>query len=106
MSHDDLIEQEAMRQRFEAFDRDHPEVYELFRRFALEARFAGHEHFSADAICHRIRWETSVVTRGEAFKINNNYTAFFARKLMAEDRRFAEFFRVRWSVADIVSAAA
>lgn len=96
---DDLIE------RFRAYDAENPRVYELFRRFATEALLAGHEHFSADAICHRIRWETAVVTRGELFKLNNNYVAFYARKLMEEDSRFAGFFRLRESIADLASAA-
>jgi hypothetical protein len=91
-------------ERFAVFDRENPAVYGLFKRFALEALQAGHRHYSADAILHRIRWWTSVETRGDAYKINNNHAAWYARKLAADDKRFKEFFRNRASVADKVAA--
>ncbi len=92
---------------FRAFDAENPRVFGLFVRFAHEARAAGHEYFSADAIVHRIRWETAIVTRDHNcdFKVNDHYVAFYARKLMAEDPSFRGFFRLRSSVADMMVAA-
>jgi hypothetical protein len=98
---DDLIKS------FQAFDAENPRVYDLFVRFAHEARNAGYQHFSAHGILHRIRWETGVVTRDATadWKVNNNYSAFYARKLVADDPRFKGFFRNRVSAADMVDAA-
>lgn len=43
--------------RFVQFHNSNPEVYDMFRRFAVEIRNAGYRRYSADAIMHRIRWE-------------------------------------------------
>lgn len=66
---------------FAAFDDANPEVWELFRRFAAEAIEAGHVRLSASLIIERIRWETTVVTTtADVLKLNNNFTAYYARK--------------------------
>lgn len=95
-----VIEDQDMAHKFADFDAANPRVYTLFKHFAEQA-IARHKHYSADAICHRIRWHTLIDVVGyEDFKINNNYVAFYARKLVNEDTRFAGFFRNRTSRAD------
>jgi hypothetical protein len=82
--------------QFREFHAENPEVWSLFCRFIFEAMNAGHKHFSADAIVHRIRWETSVVTACESkFKINNNYVTCYARSFHATYPEHAGFFRTR-----------
>jgi hypothetical protein len=92
-----------LRQAFEDFDQANPHIWELFMQFACEVR-VHHSHFSADAVLHRIRWEVATTTteyEAGSYKINNNYSAFYARKLMAADPEdFAGFFRTRTSAAD------
>ena len=85
---------------FEAFHAKNPEVYGLFKRFAYEALRRHHERFSADMVLHRVRWETGVVTHGELFKINNNYSAFYSRLFMLQHPAHQGFFRCRASAAD------
>lgn len=86
---------------FEKFDSDNPEVWSLFQRFAFEAFVAGHRRFSADAILHRIRWQTSVemVAAGGAarlrFKINDHFSAFYARKFARCHPAQSDFFELR-----------
>ena len=80
---------------FNDFDRKNLRVYGLFKRFTFQVIDAGHKHYSADAICHRIRWHTSIDTRGDDFKINNNYTAFYARKFMKDHPEHDGFFSTR-----------
>jgi hypothetical protein len=75
----------SIEDRFREFDRAHPDVFNLFVNLAMDLRRQGVQHYSADAICHVIRWFK--ITSGKddsGFKINNNYTAFYARKAMAE----------------------
>jgi len=86
---------EQIRRAFEAFHTANPHVWKLFEQFALETIFAGHKHFSADSICHRIRWETDVVTRGSTLKINDHFTAYYARMFHAAHPEHAGFFRNR-----------
>lgn len=86
--------------RFQEFDARHPHVWLLFRRFTLEKIAAGHEHYSADSVLHRIRWETPAGGADDEFRINNNWSAFYARKFHRECPQHAGFFRLRAAKAD------
>lgn len=85
---------------FELFHENNPQVYELFKHFAREAA-ARLPRFSADAILHRIRWWVAVETHDPAgWKINDHWSAFYARLLIKDDPGFAGFFELRRSAAD------
>lgn len=86
--------------RFAAFDALHPEVYTLFKRFAQELLDRGARRGSADMVMHRIRWETAAGAKPTdpgrpTFKLDNNFSSRYARKLAAEDPRFESFFTFR-----------
>lgn len=85
---------------FESFDKANPEVWKLFRRFTFELIDKGRTHFSADAVVHRIRWETAIRTTTTDYKINDHHVAFYARKFMRLYPQYDGFFRTRSSVAD------
>lgn len=91
--------EQEMREQCEAFHKKHPEVWRLFVRFTQELIAAGHRHYSAKGIFERIRWEQDVVgsrpfktesgkisfAEGSVrrpFKLNNNYSSFYARRFM------------------------
>jgi hypothetical protein len=80
---------------FHAYDERNPDIYAMFKRFAYEALMSGHHHFGAKAVMERVRWETAVRAKGGTFKINNDYTSRYARKLIAEKPEFDGFFRLR-----------
>ena len=89
-------------QAFADFDQANPHIWDLFVQFSHEIR-TNHSHFSSDAVLHRIRWEVATTTteyESGSYKINNNYSAYYARKLMDADPSFAGFFRTRHSAAD------
>ena len=77
------------------FVSENPTVWALFVRFTMELIHAGREHYSSDAVVHRIRWYTSVETTGDEFKISNSYTAVFARWFHEAYPEHAGFFRTR-----------
>lgn len=87
---------------FEKFHRKHPEIFELFKRFANEVYATGITHYSSDAILHRLRWFCTVENKADpdGVKINNNWSAFYARLLAKEDPKFRTFFQFRKSKAD------
>lgn len=90
-----------MEQRFRDFHAANPMVYELFKRFAFEAISAGRKRYSSDAVCHRIRWHVDIETRSDdGFKLNDHYTAFYARLFMEDHPQHAGFFETRRSKAD------
>jgi hypothetical protein len=94
---------DGLHAKWKKFHYDNPRVYDLFKKFTFQAIQAGHKSFSSDAICHRIRWETSVVTleegvnldTGEKLKINNNHVAYYGRKFMRDYPKYDGFFRTR-----------
>lgn len=80
---------------FDEYDRANPQIYESFRRFALQVIGAGRRRFGAKAVMERIRWDTLISAKDDGFKINNNYTADYARKFIAEFPEYAEVFATR-----------
>jgi hypothetical protein len=81
--------------QFEQFDSKHPQVYRLFKMFAIQLLNKGKKG-GARLIIERIRWEITMQKfEEEEFKINNNYTPHYSRKLAKEDPRFADFFSFR-----------
>lgn len=84
------------RERCEAFLREHPDVWEMFVKIALDLKRAGHRRYSSDGICHVIRWHRS--TSGKdvtGFKMNDHFTAYLSRRAMEEVRELEGFFETR-----------
>lgn len=88
------------KQAFDEFDRTNPQVYEMLRHYALEAFNAGITRLGIGMLFERARWEARLATRGDTFQLNNNYRAFYARKLMQDVPQLTGFFSKRRSVAD------
>lgn len=84
---------------FVIYDQNNPEVFQAFERIALELLAKGVRRFGAKAIGEKIRYETAVRAALEPgmprLKVNNNYWAYYARKLTMKDpslwRGFFEF---------------
>ena len=88
----------SIQENFLRFHKENPHVYEMFKRFAFDAIEAKLKTLSANFIFERIRWETDVVTKGDQFKLNNNYRAYYARMFMDQYPNAPEF-RIREQVA-------
>jgi len=66
--------------RFEAFDREHPEIYRALVRLARSNVRMGLERFSIDYLFHILRWRTLRRSRGaEDFRLNDHFTSRYAR---------------------------
>ena len=88
---------DELREAVIRFHEKHPEVWELFKKFTFERINKGFKNYSSDAIFHRIRWEMSLpeYEKGKEFKMNDHYTAFYARAFMERFPKFEGFFRTR-----------
>jgi hypothetical protein len=83
-------------QKFEEYHLENPHVYGLFIRYARMALDRGFTRFSAKAIFERLRWHYNFETKdAQEFKLNNSYTAYYARKAMREFPEFKDFFELR-----------
>lgn len=88
-----------LQQRFEAFHTLNPKVYDALRGMAVSMRRRGMRRYSIKALWEVLRFQ-AIATHGDEFKLNNDYTALYARKLMAEVPELAGFFETRRSKAD------
>ena len=83
------------------FHRKHPDVWELFVQFTTEMLCKVLSNYSCNAIFERIRWEKDAGGDGtEAFKLNNNYRAMYARRFMKMFPRYEGFFRTREQISE------
>jgi len=75
--------------------KNNPDFFTLFERFTADAISRGHKNLSGWLIANRVRWETSVVTKGNEYKISNNFIALFARLYMVRHQQYVGFFRTK-----------
>jgi hypothetical protein len=86
---------------FDRFHGDNPRVYEVLVRLAREwvGRFGSHK-LGIATLYERARWEISLATNDADFKLNNNFRAYYARLIMAQEPDLAGLFDLRASKAD------
>lgn len=85
-----------MKEQFVKFHQQFPQVYVMFERFALHLLNRGRTKIGSKMIIERIRWEVTVNSRDvDGFKINNNYTAYYARMFMDNHKEYPECFETR-----------
>lgn len=83
--------------QFLRFDRQNPHVYRLLVRLAREwVRSTGGKSLGIKALYERARWEVGITTDGDDdYTLNNNYTAFYARKIMENEPDLRGLFALR-----------
>ena len=86
---------DSLKRKWWEWHKQNPHVYELFEKFTLDAISKGHDRLSAWLIVNRIRWETAVETRGDDFKISNDFIAYYARLFMHNHPRYEGFFKTK-----------
>lgn len=87
---------QTIESRFAAFDSEHPEVWRAFERFALEAVMRGRSCIGAKAVWERLRWELDLgADDDDAPKLNNDFTALYARKWAQQYPEHKGLFRYR-----------
>jgi hypothetical protein len=84
----------ALLARFKEFHLANPSVYETFRAKAEMMLSTGRPKYSAWVIVQVIRWESDLRTKGDVFKVNNDFIALYARLLIWKDPRFEAFFEL------------
>jgi len=80
---------------FEEYHKENPEIWEQFEKTTLLAISKGFKHYSARSIFEIIRWHRGGNLKSDGFKINNNYTADYARLFISEHSLYENFFITR-----------
>ena len=91
-------EQRDLRREAVTWIHSSPEVARLFLRFARELASKG-RHFGVGLITERVRYECAISSSPSQFKINNNWRAYIARWMIAQDpslEKWMSFREVRY----------
>lgn len=76
------------------YDRRNPEIWRKFKEIAFSLIETGVKHYGSRAIFEVIRFHRAT-SGDDAFKINNNLTAYYARKFKEAFPDHADFFETR-----------
>jgi hypothetical protein len=91
----DVMRESALGRAWVVWHTTNPEFFTLFEQFTAEALRRGHKKLSGWLIANRVRWETSIVTTGNDYKISNDFIALFARLYMVRNPKYIGFFRTK-----------
>ena len=82
------------------YHKQHPEIYDLFCKFALEIIDRGFSNYGSQSVFERIRWHTDRpdVDGKTSFKLNNNHRTFYTLWFARDYPQHADFFRQRRKV--------
>ena len=83
-----------MRETFEQYQEINPKIYKEFVHYTNEMIQAGQIKVGAKSVFERIRWE-SKIKRMDQYKVNNNFTADYARKFEQDYPHFSGIFEKR-----------
>ena len=78
-----------------AFHRANPSVWDALIAVCLRMRQAGMRRWSINAAFEVVRYDYTLRTRGEPWKLNNTHRAYYARWLMREVPALAGLFETR-----------
>lgn len=78
----DYAEGLTLQQRFEAFDAANPHVFVALEALAQDWFDAGHSSLGISMLFETLRWQAGIQTRGDAYRLNNDFRSRYARRLI------------------------
>lgn len=87
----------TIQERFYIFHNANPTVFNALRQMALQQKARGANRGSIKALMETLRWlhQLTVNPDDSGFKLNNNFTALYARLLMDQEPALEGFFETR-----------
>jgi hypothetical protein len=82
-------------QGFEAFHLANPHVYKAIVKIALDLKTRGFQRGSIWLVFNRLRWLYAIQTVGDDYRLNNNFTGYYSRLVMATIPALDGFFETR-----------
>jgi len=80
---------------FERFHRLNPHVLRTIEELVEMMRERGVTQWGMKGVFEVLRWQYAMQTGGEAYKLNNNYTAFYVRVVVGRYPNLDGFFKMR-----------
>lgn len=92
---EDVWPKDPIQEKFEAFHAENPGVYAELVKLALRVRGAGRARYGIATLFEVMRYRRDIQTSGDVFKLNNNFRALYARKIMEENPELDGLFATR-----------
>lgn len=84
-----------LERRFVEFHRRNPRVYAALEKKCLALFDSGRTRIGVAELVEDLRYEPSLKTAGDTFKLNNSYRSFYARLLIYKHSKLASIIGVR-----------
>lgn len=81
--------------RFKEWHELNPHVFRRFKVIAFRIKATGRTAYSAYTVFYAMRFEFDLETRGDVFKINNNFLPLYVRLLVYHHPEFDGFLKLR-----------
>lgn len=85
----------SIAEQFMAFHKHNPQVYQALRHLAINLVASGRKRGSINQLFEVLRYEYSLRTKGDEYKLNNNYRSYYARLLMNNEPALRGWFETR-----------
>jgi hypothetical protein len=99
---EELLHNGRITRKFREFHEANPEVYAKLVDLAVQLKHRGRKSYGMKSLFEVMRWHRAMTTTGSEFKLNNNYTALYARLIMHNEPRLEGFFRTRESSEQVI----
>ena len=83
---------ESIEAKFRDFHAENPQVYRELVKRARQIKEKGFDRYSIKTLYEVIRWNAHLTPSGEPFKLNNSFTALYARLIMDQERDLSGMF--------------
>jgi len=89
------IRKETIQQKFSRFHQRNPHVYDMIVTISKRMQQSGVNKFGMKGIFEYLRWQYAMQTQGDRYKLNNVFTAMYARMIMEREHGLRGFFETR-----------
>lgn len=79
---------------FRQYHSENPKIYQEFEKIAFQLIRRGYKRLSSKFICEIVRYN-SMISGNDGFKINNSYTADYARLFEMTNKEYFGYFSKR-----------
>jgi hypothetical protein len=86
---------QTIEEAFYVFHAANPQVYAELVRLARQARRRGVQYVGINMLLEVTRWNFSLRTSGDEFKLNNNWAPYYSRLIMLQEPDLEGIFHTR-----------
>jgi hypothetical protein len=98
----DIFTEDRIVREFREFHLEHPEVYNELVKLARTWQANGSDKLGIATLFEVLRWNSHLnPQRTGGYKLNNNYRALYARKIMEQESDLNGLFEIRERTAEL-----